>query len=229
MSIFNNDDYEDDYNFIQGVPLTEKEQNKINFLINFDFKNKNDNEIYFIINTYTHNIFNIHDDIKYNKLKFVIIEKNKNKYWKYEDDDKLYIITYSSYLEMKKKLFCYLKPLLILLNNNIHDDIKNYLNNKFLNNINKCKYYDCLKWFSCLFIYFVKLINQLDFNCYKINYKDFRKYILEFRKNKTNYDIMNDILNDFIKIDYKFKYYEELKALLDFSIYHIYDHNYILP
>ncbi len=30
MSIFNNDDYEDDYYFIQGVPLTEKERNKIN-------------------------------------------------------------------------------------------------------------------------------------------------------------------------------------------------------
>jgi hypothetical protein len=77
MYILNNDDFEDNYNFIQGVPLTEKEQNKINILLNFDFKNKNDNQIYFIINTYTHNIFNIHDDIKYDKLKFVIIEKNK--------------------------------------------------------------------------------------------------------------------------------------------------------
>ena len=79
-----------------------------------------------------------------------------------------------------------------------------------------------------MFIYWVKLINKSEFNFNKINYKEFRKYILNLRKNKTNYEMMQDILKDFINIDYKFKYYEDLKAFLDFSLYLIYDGNYIL-
>ena len=226
-TFINNDDF-NDYNYIQGQPLTEKELNHIIFLINYDFKNENDYELYKIININTHKFFNVHDDIKFNKVNFEIIIKGKNDYYKFENDNNLYIYNCCTYIELKKKLFSYFKHLLILLNNNIEDDIKDYLNITFFININRCKYYKCLRWFCCLFIYWVKLINKSEFNFNKINYKDFRKYILNLRKNKTNYEIMKEILNDFINIDYKFKYFEEVKAFLDYSLYLIYDGNYIL-
>ena len=53
---FINDDDFNDYNYIQGQPLTENELTNINFLINYDFKNANDNELYKII-TSAHIIF----------------------------------------------------------------------------------------------------------------------------------------------------------------------------
>ena len=119
------------------------------------------------------------------------------------------------------------KHLLILLNNYIDDDIKEYLHINFFNNINICKYYRCARWFICLMIYWVNIIKS-EFIFNKINYKDFRKYILNFHKNKTNYDILKEVLKDFININYNFTFYEELKALLDYSLFFIYDYYYIL-
>ena len=125
---FNNDDDFNDYNYIQGRPLTENELTNINFLISYDFKNANDNELYKIINIGTHKFFNVHEDIKFNKLKYEIIKKGKNDYYKFENDEELYINNYSTYINLKKLLFNYFQHLLILLNNNIDDDIKEYLN-----------------------------------------------------------------------------------------------------
>ena len=228
MSIFIDDEF-NDYIFLPGQQLTEEETKKIDFLINYDFQNKNDLEIYFIFQHNTENIFNDNEFIKFNKVKYEIIKQGKNHYYKYENDDNLYINNYSTYIELKKKLFCYFENLLILINNKIEQDIKDYLNNKFFNNINKCKYYDCLKWFCCLFIYFVNSINNPNLHLNKINYKDFRKYILNFRKNKTTYEIMQEILNNFKKIYYHYKYYEETKTHLNFCLYHIVNNFYLLP
>lgn len=227
LLLFNNFDY-DDYNYIPGKQLTEEELKKIDLLINYDFENKSEHEIYFIVQHNTENIFNDNESIKFNKVKFEIIKQGKNHYYKYENDYKLYINNYSTYIELKKKLFYYFENLLILLNNQIEQDIKDYLNIKFFNNINKCQYYDCLKWFCCLFIYFFNSINNPKLNLNKINYKDFRKYILNHKKIMF-YDIMKNILIDFKKIDYKYKYYEEVKAHLNFCLYHIVNHYYLLP
>ena len=218
-----------DYNYIRGKLLTEEELNKIDLLINYNFHNKTEHEIYFIVQNNTENIFNDNELIKFNKVKFEIIKQGKNHYYKYENDDKLYINNYSSYIELKKILFSHFENLLFLINNNIDDDIKDYLNIKFFNNINKCRYYDCLRWFCCLFIYCFNSINNTNLNLNKINYKDFRKYILNFHKKKAFYDIMKNILIDFKKIDYKYKYYEEVKAHLNFCLYHIVNHYYLLP
>lgn len=223
---FDDDDF-DDYIFIPSKPLTEEELNKIDFLINYDFKNKTQNEIFLTVQR-TENIFNDNELIKFNKIKFEIIKIGEHQYYKFEDNDKLYINSYSSYIELKGKLFSHFKNLLILINILIEQDIKDYLNNKFFNNINKCKYYDCLKWFCCLFIYWLDFINNRDLYLNQINYKDFRKYILNYRKNKTCYDIMKKVLIDFKNIKYKFQYYEEVKAHLNFCLYHIVDQYYIL-
>ena len=218
-----------DYNYIRGKPLTEEELNKIDLLINYKFENKTEHEIYFIVQHNTENIFNDNELIKFNKVKFEIIKQGKNHYYKYENDDKLYINNYSSYIELKKILFSHFENLLFLINNNIDDDIKDYLNIKFFNNINKCRYYDFLRWFCCLFIYWFNSINNTNLNLNKINYKDFRKYILNFHKKKAFYDIMKNMLIDFKNINYKFKYYEEVKTHLNFCLYHIVNHYYLLP
>ena len=55
--LYNNYNYnEDNYNYIEGTELTEKELTSINILLKFDFKNASNNEINYIINSYTHNI-----------------------------------------------------------------------------------------------------------------------------------------------------------------------------
>ena len=83
--------------------------------------------------------------------------------------------------------------------------------------------------FCCLFIYCFNSINNTNLNLNKINYKDFRKYILNFHKKKAFYDIMKNMLIDFKNINYKFKYYEEVKTHLNFCLYHIVNHYYLLP
>lgn len=227
--MFNFDDYDFyDYNFIKGIPLTDDELKKVNLLINYDFKNSNQNEINNVINNNTHNIFKTHDSIKFNKKVFEVVEKKNKKYWKYEGDENLYIINYSSYIALKKELFLYFNQLMIILNNHIEQDIKDYLNMKFFNNIKSCKYYNCLRWFCCLFIYFLYTINDENLYLNKINYKDFRKYILNFHKNKTNYEIMKKVLIAFKNIDFKYKYYEEIKEFLNFCLFSIFDGFYIL-
>jgi hypothetical protein len=40
---------------------------------------------------------------------------------------------------------------------------------------------------------------------------------------------MKNILNDFKKIDFNFQYYEQIKAHLNFSLYHLVNHFYLLP
>ena len=134
---FNNIDDLHDYNYIQGKPLTEKEINKLDFLINYDFKNKTEHEIYFIVQHNTENIFNDNELIKFNKIKFEIIKTGEHHFYKFEDDDHYYLKSYFTYIELKKKLFPHFKNLLVLINNLIEQDIKDYLNNKFFNNINK--------------------------------------------------------------------------------------------
>ena len=80
-----------------------------------------------------------------------------------------------------------------------------------------------------MFIYWFNSINNPNLHLNKINYKDFRKYILNFHKNKKFYDIIKIILIGFKDINYKFKYYEEVKAHLNLNLYHIVNHFYLLP
>ncbi len=100
---------DDDYNYIPGKQLTEKELRKIDLLINYKFENKSEHEIYFIVQHNTENIFNDNELIKFNKVKFEIIKQKKNHYYKFENDDKLYINNCSTYIELKKNYFIILK------------------------------------------------------------------------------------------------------------------------
>ena len=220
-----NDDF-NDYNYIQGKPLNKEELNNLNYLIDFDVKNKTIHEIYFIIQYKTIKIFNDNESIKFKNVKYEIITQGKKKFYKYENDDFLYIEDCQSYNFFKKKLFFYLENLLILLNNKIEQDIKDYINIKYFNNINKCNFNKCLSFYIYLFIYWINSINNP--NLKRINYKTFKKYIYKFHNKKTFYDIIKNILIVFKNIEYNFKFYEELKEHINYNLFKITQHFYLL-
>jgi len=200
--------------YIPGTEISEEEKELINNIINY---NKNENSNHDIFRIFPYQI--IFKTIKPHPLytvKFTTVIKNKKHYFKFEDDDKLYINNSSSYITNKKDLFLYFERLLYFLNNKIDDEIIDYLNAKFFNNINKCKYYDCLRWFMCLFYYWFKIIRKDEQYLYKINYKEFRQFIL---KNKEAPIIkVQQILKEFLNIEYTYKFYEDLKIMLNFII-----------
>ena len=215
---FDDDDEFNDANneYIPGNPISQDELKEINDFLNFDFNNYNYNEVCHIIQiflVFKDDIFKINDAIKFNKVKYETVEKNKNSYYKFEGDETLYIKRFNSYIYNKKELFLIFIKLFSLVNQKLEDDIKQYLFNKFFSNINKCKFYDCLRWFVCIFIYWFNSILEPDFFNYKINYKNFRKYFLNYRQGKKSHDITKEILIKFKLIQHnKFKCYEELKA-----------------
>jgi hypothetical protein len=86
----------------------------------------------------------INDAIKFNKVKYETVEKNKKPYYKFEDDETLYIKSFNSYMYNKKELFLIFIKLLSLVNQKLEDDIKQYLFNNFFSNINKCKFFNCV-------------------------------------------------------------------------------------
>ena len=225
------DEYENIYNCITGKEISEDEMKQINNFIDFDFNdihNKNCHSIHnFFI--YKDKIFKIDESIKFNKLKYEIVEKTKKKYYKFEDDETLYIKNFGTYIYSKKELFSHFKILSSLVYNKLDDSIKDYLLNNYFSNINKCNFYDCLKWFNCIFIYYLHSILEPEIFNYKIDYINFRKYILKYRRQKKGHDITKEIFIKFKTINFNFKYYEELKALLNFSIFHIFDGFYSLP
>ena len=95
---------------------------------------------------------------------------------------------------MKYCILIYFKELLKLLNNKklSNDDIIFYLNNIFLNNMNKTDYYNFLSWFCYLLKYYINNYNKNE----SINYKQFRKYCL---KNKLLYELNEEEEKDFFK------------------------------
>ncbi len=83
LFLFNNfDDDEDIINeYVEGKPINQDELKEINDFINFDFNNYNYNEVCHIIQiflVFKDDIFKINDAIKFNKVKYEAIEKNKN-------------------------------------------------------------------------------------------------------------------------------------------------------
>ena len=106
---FINDDDFNDYNYIQGKPLKEEELNNLKYLIDFDVKNKTIHEIYFIIQYKTIKIFNDNESIKFKNVKYEIITQGKKKFYKYENDDFLYIEHCQTYIFLKRNYFFILK------------------------------------------------------------------------------------------------------------------------
>jgi len=232
--LFNNfDDDEDIINeYVEGIKISDDELKEINDFIDFDFNNYNHNEVCHVIQkilVFKDDIFKINDAIKFNKVQYETVIKNKNHYYKFEGDETLYIKSFNSYIYNKKELFLIFIKLLSLVNQKLEDDIKQYLFKKYFSNINKCKYYDCLRWFVCMFIYwFNSILEPNSFN-FKINYKDFRKYFLNYRQGKKSHVITKEILIKFKSIQHnKFKYYEELKTFLNFAIFYIFEGYYKL-
>ena len=217
----------EDYEYIPSVKLSSQEKQLINDIINY-----NEDGTYNIFSLFPEQIiFKEDDNIKWCQNDYEVITQNKKEYYKFKDDDKLYLFNKMSYITTKKQLFLYFNKLLNLspfgdkvqggrLINCLDDDIINYLNDKFFNNINKCKYYDCLRWFIYLFIYWFQSFlkgNALYLN--KINYKLFRKWILKNVKKYKPVELVKNILYEFNEINYiTCQFYEEIKIFLNFII-----------
>jgi hypothetical protein len=124
-----------------------------------------------------------------------------------------------SYIKLKKQLFLYFNRLLFLLRGDIGNDITIYLNTNFFNDINKTKYYKCLNWFLALFFYWFKSIININLCFNVINYKDFRKWFLNYRKKESEEQIKNILFDFKNNIDFeKCRHYEDLKIFLNFII-----------
>ena len=66
--------------YIQGKPISQDEMKQINNFIDFDFNNINNKNCRSINNffVYKDDIFKIDESIKFNKLNYEIVEKNKS-------------------------------------------------------------------------------------------------------------------------------------------------------
>ena len=203
------------YNYIRGRKISTEEENTINNLINY---NSNGGPIF---DFFDKPIFKTHEKIKWHKLNFEVVEKNKKQhYYKFEYDETLYPINGMSYIKLKKQLFIYFKRLLYLLNDHIEEDIIKYLADNFFNNISKCKYYKCLNWFIALFLFWFKSIRTPELYFNTINYKDFRKWTIKNRIKEE--EQIKQIFIEFQNIcNLTFKDYEDLKILLNFVVIQI--------
>jgi hypothetical protein len=180
-NILEND--EDDYIYIQGVKISDDEEEIINDLIHYI---KDDRDSIFNYFSQDEPIFKIDENIKWYKLHYEVIEKNKDKFfYLFKDDVNIYAYNTLSYIKLKKQLFIYFKRLLYLLRGDIDEDLINYLNINFFSDICKTKYYKCLNWFIALFYYFFNSIINLELRLNVINYNQFRKWSLKYKKNKS--------------------------------------------
>ena len=216
----------DDCEYIQGRKITIEEEEIINNLIKYNENEDKTNNIFSIFPTQI--IFKENNSITWNINNYEVVTHNKKNYYKFEDDETLYIYNTLSYITNKKEIFLYFNKLLVLLTGRIEQDIIKYLHEKFFNNINKCRFYDCLRWFICLFYYWFKSIKNTGLFFNTINYKDFRKFIL---KNKTDaIKQVQEILKEFNDICHlTFQYYEDLKIFLNLVIPHILTMGLSLP
>jgi hypothetical protein len=206
--------------FIPGKQISERETTIINNLINYI---KKDNDPICNYYPFDKTIFITHDKIKWNQLQFKIIEKPKKKlYYLFEGDEALYPYSNNmTYIKLKKELLLYFNRLLLLLHGHIDDGIIDYLNIKFFNNINKLKYYNCLNWFIGLFLIFLNSTSGFNICFYRINYKEFRKYIIKHRFIEPEQQI-KQILIKFQNIcPSTYRHYEDLKVFFNFVIPHI--------
>ena len=213
-NILEND--EDDYIYIQGVKISDDEEEIINDLIHYI---KDDRDSIFNYFSQDEPIFKIDENIKWYKLHYEVIEKNKDKFfYLFKDDVNIYAYNTLSYIKLKKQLFIYFKRLLYLLRGDIDEDLINYLNINFFSDICKTKYYKCLNWFIALFYYFFNSIINLELRLNVINYNQFRKWSLKYRKTNQDEKIKN-ILCEFKNIDFKrCRHYEDIKIFLNFVI-----------
>ena len=207
-----------DYEYIPSVELSTQEKQLIINIIDYDEEKDTTYNIFSLFPEQI--IFKENNNIKWCQNDYEVITQNKKEYYKFKDDDKLYIFNKMSYITTKKQLFLYFNKLLNFLNNCLDDDIIKYLNDNFFNNINKCKYYDCLRWFIYLFIYWLQSFLKGDaLYLNKINYKLFRKWILKNVKKYKPVELVKIILYEFNEINYiTCQFYEEIKIFLNFII-----------
>jgi len=126
---------------------------------------------------YNFEVFEINRDINWNRLKYEIIEHKNKVYFKYDGDNKLYS-TSNTYIPMKHEILLYYKKILQIAEYLFDDNLIEYMNQKFINNLNKGNYYNFLRFTMYLWYYYLKHIIDNSIMYDKITYKQFRKWCL---------------------------------------------------
>jgi hypothetical protein len=198
--------------------LTEEEQHKINNIIE-------GKELYY---NWKYNFDGLPITKKYLlksnnylNIEYEILKIKNKDYYKFEDDPQFYPYKNGlSYIGLKKQLIKPFQLLIYLLENHIEDDIKEYLNIKFFNNISKADYYNFNSWFTYLFYYYFQSIRNPDLYFKVINYKNFRKWALKNAPQNSNNKIaIINILKEFNNIcPFTYAYYGVLKSLFNFFL-----------
>ena len=142
-----------DCEYIQGRKIKSEEEEIIKNLIIYKENEDKTNNIFSLFPTQI--IFKENNSITWNINNYEVVTHNKKNYYKFEDDETLYIYNTLSYITNKKEIFLYFNKLLVLLNGRIEQDIIKYLHEKFFNNINKCRFYDC---FTLVYLPFLLLV-----------------------------------------------------------------------
>ena len=127
---------------------------------------------------YNFEVFEVDNIISWNKVNFEFIEIKKKKYYKFNGDEKLYPCS-STYIEMKHEILLYYKKILQIAEYLFDDDLIEYMNQKFINNLNKGDYYNFLRFTMYLWYYYLKHIIDNSIMYDKITYKQFRKWCIQ--------------------------------------------------
>ena len=110
-----------------------------------------------INNTHTYYnlvVFEPNPSINWNQLKYEMIEKKNKKFFKFDGVDKLY--PYLVYIGMKHEILLYYKQILKIAGNLFDNDLIQYMNQKFINKLNKGDYYNFLRFTMYMWYYYMK-------------------------------------------------------------------------
>ena len=126
---------------------------------------------------YNFEVFEVDNIISWNKVNYEFIEIKKKKYYKFNGDEQLYPYS-STYTEMKHEILLYYKQILKIAGNLFDNDLIQYINQKFINKLNKGDYYNFLRFTMYMWYYYMRHLNDNRIIYDKITYKQFRKWCL---------------------------------------------------
>ena len=93
----------EDYKYIPSVELSTQEKQLINNIIDYDEEKDTTYNIFSLFPEQI--IFKENNNIKWCQNDYEVITQNKKEYYKFKDDDKLYIFNKMSYITTKSNYF----------------------------------------------------------------------------------------------------------------------------
>jgi len=164
-------------------------------------------------------IFKINDSVKWYIVNYEVIEEKNKTFWRFEEDENIYSCKGNFYMLKKKQLLKLYNKLIELLNNKIDYDLKDHINKKYVQKLKSCGYYDFIRWFNMLFIFYVTETQQHNAGNCSLNYKMFRRWVVEYNKKYiNNISIVKNILTILNKLNLNNEIDEAVKIFSNITI-----------